>query len=167
MTIIVLSNNIFLRRGMHYLLHDVDSEVNRCYLDISSFKTLGEIRKMLTLFVDEHFEIILLKGRCICSRIFSSFVSIDLSSPIHYFESSFGYSYNFLLHYLDSLITLRCLTAKQQYIVRALIKTRSIKKAAFDLNVNVKAVYAHTQNAAAIMKFRTGCDLVNNLHIFV
>lgn len=167
MSIIVLSNNVFFRRGMYYLLHDVESEVNHCYLDISSFKTLGEIRKELTLLVDERFEIILIKGRGIGSRILSSFASIDLFSPIPDFESSIGYSYNALLHYLDSLITLRCLTVRQQYIVRALIKTRSIKKAAFELNVNVKTVYTHTQNAAARMNFRSGCDLVNNLHILV
>lgn len=167
MLVLVLSNNFFLRTGIDAIMDGEESELKRCYLDLSSFKTLREIREALILSVDDQYEIVLLASMGICSRLFSSLHCYNLFSPIQNFETTFSYSYDFLLDFLDSHITLKKLTIRQQDITRVLINVQTIRKAALLLNVNEKDLYRHTGDVASKMNFRSGRDLVNNIHVLI
>lgn len=167
MSFVVLSKNIYLSRGIYFISHGVEQQVSRCYLDISSFKSLREIRETVTKSIDNQYEIILLSGRDVCSRLFSSLNSFSLLSPLNDFESLFIYTYEFFMEYLDSLMALKRLTTRQHEIAKVLMIEKTIRRTAQRLKIKEKILYNYTRDVAAIMHFRSGCDLVNNIHVLM
>lgn len=163
MSLVVLSNNIYLQKALREIYREKKFSADICVIDLESFNSLLSIRNELSInSVGRSYRIVILRGKGLCSKVLSSLCFLPEKPSIFLFERAVqhGYELSKLLDVISACRSLAMLTKKEINVAMALLYDIEIKKIAFDLRVDERKIYQRMGTAANKLNLKTGKEFI-------
>ncbi|MDH6631307.1 UNVERIFIED_ORG: hypothetical protein M2355_000598 [Lelliottia amnigena] len=151
MSDLILTKNIFLKKGMDSLSPAFQSKVRLIIIDLDSFQSLNDIINALRnerITID--LNVCLLGSGCIKFKMLNAFCPIALNKPLSQIKAAFStrrfHKVSELVSYIYSLERLSMLTNRERQCLLAFQKGGEINVASARMNLAEKTMYTVLRN---------------------
>lgn len=163
MSLVVLTENNFLRLALDSIYDELDLTESTCVIDTESFNALIEILyEIYTRGVVSYRRVVLLGDNNIGSKLLFPLNVISLDSPLTVLKNqmSTGYSLKTVLERIYECRKLVALTDGERLFAHYYSSRKSIKSIARRIGLSEKTVYQQTASAAAKLNLRSGKEFL-------